>query len=303
MSFYNCFRITYKKMQFYINEFPNQIKRKEKNSDSQDKMKQPSQPITVYEKTPSSAPFRKGGLTVEAAVAVPVFLFAVLALIYLLEIMSIEIYIRAGMQYAGKRYAENAYLFAAADQEQMRKDIVESVGAERIQRSCVRGGGRGIDCSDSYVDFLRQILHLKTKYEMEIPIPFFGLYIIKREETMRIKGWNGYVSSIPISREQKIVYVTEHGTVYHCDRRCPYLDLSIRMVLPAEMETIRNQSGGKYYPCERCGDHIGWGIYITDYGDRYHTTLSCSGLKRKIYAVPLSETSGKARCSKCGKQQ
>ena len=41
-------------------------------------------------------------------------------------------------------------------------------------------------------------------------------------------------------------------------------------------------------------------IYITSQGNRYHTQLNCSGLKRTIYTVPLSQTGGRGRCSKCG---
>lgn len=90
--------------------------------------------------------------------------------------------------------------------------------------------------------------------------------------------------------------------MYHKDYHCKYLDLSIHMVSAAELETLRNESGGKYYPCERCGQKPqGWGVYITNTGNRYHTSISCSGLKRKIYAVPISETTGKEACSKCGR--
>lgn len=302
VPFYGCFNNMTFLMQMFINEFPNQKtkKRKERNSDSHDKMIYSSQPPAACKEAPSFTSFQKGSMTVEAAFVLPLFLFAVLAMIYLLEIMAIQTNIRAGMQYAGKRYAENAYLTAFAHKETLEKDIVESIGESRINTSVIRGGSAGIDCSASYLDPIRQILFLKTKYTMKIPIPVFGIFDIKKEETMRIKGWNGYTSSIPTSPEQRIVYVTEHGTVYHLDQHCTYLDLSVRMVSQSELETLRNQSGGKYYPCDKCGGQAGWGVYVTDYGDRYHTSLSCSGLKRKVYAVPISETAGKGVCSKCG---
>ena len=116
----------------------------------------------------------------------------------------------------------------------------------------------------SYVDLMNQILYLNTSYTVEIPVPVFGIFNVEKEESIRIKGWCGYESSIPVQAEQKIVYVTENGVVYHQDYHCSYLDLSIHMVPSSGLEELRNASGGKYYPCERCGQNVaGMGVYVT----------------------------------------
>ena len=99
------------------------------------------------------------------------------------------------------------------------------------------------------------------------------------------------------------VYITPYGTVYHRDRACRYLDLNIRAVSRQSLLTLRNADRKIYRPCESCGLSGNRTVYVTDYGERYHNSLSCSGLKRTIYMIKLSQTGGKKACSKCGARQ
>ncbi len=101
---------------------------------------------------------------------------------------------------------------------------------------------------------------------------------------------------------KELVYVTETGIVYHKDAHCTYLDMSIHTVSKEAVRDLRNQSGGKYYPCEQCGKTENKKTYfITEYGTRYHTSLECKKIKRNIFAVTIDETYGLGGCSKCVK--
>ena len=240
----------------------------------------------------------KGSITLEAAAAVPIFFFAVLCLLFLMEIMAVQTAVRSGLQYAGKQAAAKAYPVAALMPGQIESDVVNAIGAERLERSIVEGG---IDCSGSRMSARTGVAELSAVYRVRIPLPIFQIPLLEYEQTMRIKGGTGYEKTGFGSEGDETVYVTETGLVYHTDYHCSHLELSIRMVNRSEVGEMRNESGGKYHACERCGRSGAGGVYITDTGDRYHGTLSCSGLKRTVYAVPVSEVIGKGACSRCGK--
>ncbi len=243
----------------------------------------------------------KGSITVEAAMAVPIFFLAVVTLLYLMEIMAIQTSIRSGLQYAGKKAAEEACVLTVIMPSSLERDIVEAVGADRLDRSIVSGGSNGIQCSGSRLSGRTGIGELVVSYQVRLPIPVFGVPPVRYQEKMRIKVWNGYEKQGFGADRDETVYVTENGLVYHKDYHCTHLELSIHMVTSGEIAGLRNHSGGKYYPCELCAKHGESGVYITDTGDRYHSSLSCSGLKRTVYAVPLSEVIGKGACSRCGR--
>lgn len=242
----------------------------------------------------------KGSITVEAAMAVPLFFFAVLCLFYLMEIMSIQTAVRSGLQNAGKILAEQGYDQKVLSPMKVENDVISSIGAERLQRSIVEGGSGGIDCSQSSMSGRTGIAQLKAVYKIRIPVPIFAVPLVTYEESLKVKTWCGYEKAGLGNQESETVYITETGVVYHKDYNCTYLKLSIHMVSTSEIEHLRNENGGKYHPCEHCGKTSGGGVYITNHGDRYHSSLSCSGLKRTVYAVPISEAVGKGACSKCG---
>lgn len=239
-------------------------------------------------------------VTLEAAMAFPIFLLAVVCLIYLLELMAVGTAVRAGLQYAGKRAAEEAVAVSVLMPSRLEEDVVKAIGVRRLERSLVEGGSSGIRCDQSYMSPRTGIGQITARYQVRIPIPLFSLSLLSYEETMRIKGWTGYEKESFGGTEEETVYVTETGLVYHKDYHCSHLDLSVRIVSSEEIPELRNASGGKYYSCEHCTGMREDVVYITDTGDRYHSSLSCSGLKRTVYAVPLSEVAGKGACSRCG---
>ena len=164
----------------------------------------------------------------------------------------------------------------------------------------MEGGSGGIDCSQSHMSGRTGIAQLTAVYKIRIPVPIFAIPPVSYRESIKVKTWCGYEKAGLESDDSETVYVTETGVVYHKDYNCTHLKLSIHMASASEIEHMRNESGGKYHPCEHCGNISSGNVYITDYGDRYHSSLSCSGLKRTVYAIPLSEAVGKGACSKCG---
>lgn len=247
-----------------------------------------------------STPF-KASITVEAALAVPVFFFAVICLIYLFEVMAVQTSVRSGLTYAGKVIAQESYPLAVLNPGNVEEYLVNAVGTDRLERSIVIGGSTGIDCSGSSMSVRTGIGKLEAVYQIRIPVPMFIQDGITRTDTIRMKAWTGYEKEFLGLNEDETVYVTETGLVYHKDYHCTYLDLSIQMVSAGNIDNLRNTDGGKYYACRICGGGNKSQVYITDSGNKYHGSLSCSGLKRTVYAVPLSEVIGKGACVRCGR--
>lgn len=240
------------------------------------------------------------GMTLEAALAVPLFLFAVLCLVYIFEIRAIEISIGSAAQSAAKPAAENLAAVPVLNPVRLKSDIVELVGADRLDQSIVEGGSAGIQCWKSYYNVSDEILYINIEYKVRLPFPGYRAFALAQRQAFMVKAWTGYKKEGIETEDEEIVYITEHGAVYHGDYHCSYLQLSIRFVPASKLSKLRNLDGGKYYACQKCvqGEAMA-GVYITENGEKYHNSLNCSGLKRCIRAVKRSDIPGRRGCAKC----
>ena len=240
---------------------------------------------------------RKGSITVQAAMAVPIFFLALVCLVYLLEISAIQTNIRMGMQAAGKELAQEYHVTRQISAERIEEEIVEAIGSERLDRSIIVGGSSGIGGHESTVSSHTGVIRIVASYHVRLPVLGVNTSLLSFRQESKVKAWVGYSGS-GLHREE-IVYIAENGTVYHMDSHCTHLRLSIQMVPMSSVSELRNASGGRYHPCERCDGDWTDMVFITNTGSRYHSRINCSGLRRTIHAVPLSEVIGKRRCSRC----
>lgn len=136
-------------------------------------------------------------------------------------------------------------------------------------------------------------------------VPFIGSqwFQITVYQQMRIDTYEGKSMISENEVVDEYVYITENGSVYHRHKNCVYLNPGIQSVRYGELSAKRNLSGGKYTICKSCCKDVEFSdntiTYITPYGKSYHKNVNCSGLKRTIRKVSLSEIGSMPPCSKC----
>ena len=258
---------------------------------------------------------QRASFTIEAALALPLFLFVMLTILYLFEAALLQMQIRDALYDLALLKARTAYLTQEDEDDEDDASVLTQLLSSGLQAAAaslsiqgeidedlgnlIVGGISGIVCTEDTENSSDTITALKAQCVVKLPVSVFGAIRFQITETVSVRNWTGYEPGDTGSSD--MVYVTENGTVYHEDRNCTYLNLSIKTVTAAELSSKRNSSGGIYYACESCGgESSASGIYyITTYGDAYHTSLTCSGLKRTVYLVSRDETELPA-CSKCG---
>ena len=241
----------------------------------------------------------------EAAVIFPLLACLFAFLLFFFQIMQIQLAVQGALENTGRKLSVLASMEKEEDPQSLKyftaaKSLMylELKEEDRIQQF-VEGGVLGISLLTS--EFSGDDVFLKAEYFVTFPVGLLGRHVFWIHQQTKFRKWTGYHPADSCGKEDVWVYVAETGTVYHQRRSCPYLDLSISKVSLESVARMRNKSGGKYTECNECGKKFSGSafVYITDYGDRYHYDLGCSGLKRTVYQIRLSETGGRRACSKC----
>lgn len=252
-------------------------------------------------------------MTLEAACVLPVFLFAMLAVMQFFKVVMVSSAVLAGMQDTAKDMAAYAYI------RQLGVGAQEGIAAELITGGLSAVYAKGsvekkasFDADDGTLHFFKssfmkkEIIDLAVTYNVKNTYTLLPVPRIKTALRARVRAWTGRDGNGRAAQDEEdgaqqsnLVWVTETGTVYHKDPNCTHLKLTIQRVDMSELSSLRNKSGGKYHKCDRCHGSSST-VYITNYGNKYHTSAGCSGLKRTVRQVEISEVEHWRACSKCG---
>ena len=243
----------------------------------------------------------RGSLTVEAALCLPLFFLAALLLMLLLATAALSVKIRGAARYAAQATAAvQIQSPVVLDRGKLQADLISALGAGRLDESLLVGGRGGISVDKSEMDPLTGVGFIRWEYRIRMPFPVFGSPVGDYEGEVKFKAWNGYHGGGELG-EEEMVYVTENGMVYHRNPSCTHLVLSVTPVSVHNLASCRNQDGKKYHVCEKCGGQIPEAgvVYIAKDGDKWHTDPDCSGLKRTVMKIPVSQVGGRGPCSRC----
>ena len=258
-------------------------------------------------------------MTLEASIALPLFIFFFVNIIGAIEIIRVQSEMEGVLHQVGNEVTIMAYdIREGEDLIGVNNGGAAEVGAlsgyaiyqvkrrleDKLTGNPVMDGINGLNMLLSGIMTGGDIVDIVVDYRVHPIIPLIGFKDFMVESRYYGHAWTGYDvtgGSDLNDIQEEMVYVTEHGEVYHRDVGCRYLKPSVKSVPYSQVGSLRNKDRSKYYPCEYCGGNVAGGnVFITDYGEKFHTNVSCPGLKRKIYTIPISEVGGRGPCSGCG---
>lgn len=267
--------------------------------------------------------YRSASLTVEASFAFPVFFFAVFYLLQMFTILRGELNIAtagissarevAAFSYAGERLTDGDDGIASKLLQVFNHDVIKDASVTgllllRCDRTLLGQAGMGEGYAGFWADTKEE--NGKTKVEIAYRVKQAVPWVSNRSNYYRLrlvyKKWAGDGKRKSNEGKEEIVYMTEHGTVYHTDRSCSHLSVAVSTAPAQEIEQKRNASGKAYGACSFCSPVLvpGGTVYITEHGTKYHGTSSCSAIKRNVKECSLEEVREDYReCSKCGKTE
>lgn len=266
----------------------------------------------------------RASVTVEAALVFPIFLCALACFIGLAQMVLVETEVHYAISQTAKICAKQQmiYLMPESGQQKGKQGDKNSEGrksngmnsklvtgnvksiffdiydADSLCDNLVEGGRKGISLQSAFSS--EEEIQIRAAYTLKLSVPFFQPIRFRKNTSVKRRVFSGYIKhqrDYDAVGDNILVYVAENGEVYHKNPSCSHICLKITG--NAAMQEILHSS--KYAACEKCirkGTSLS-AIFVTAYGDCYHSTLGCSGLKRTIRAVRLKDISGLRPCSRC----
>ena len=204
-------------------------------------------------------------MTLECALALPLFLMAAVVLCCVLDLFG----------------------------QVSRKSLSMADTAKKAALAAPAAG----DASPEWID-------LPGSVPLRIPFPVFGSGKISVPVRARVRSDTGFDADDlspedPSEGSGSTVHVTDYDSVYHTHADCTHLDLTVLTSDTASVGPLRNEYGRRYKPCSDFPAGYSGTVYLTAKGDYYYPSPDYPGLTRYVYVKNASDTGGLPLCSRC----
>ncbi|MDF2886407.1 MAG: hypothetical protein K0R23_792 [Lacrimispora sp.] len=261
-----------------------------------------------------------GSLTIEAAMSLPIFLFAVIILMMPMKLLDDGRKVQTALENTGEELSQYVSLLEefktgenlnTAGLNELPDGFINGITEQgillytrmKIGRYEMYQGLDSVSFSRSSILKDKETIDLIMDYRIRLPFSVLGLKSIPMTARCYKRAWigNTLLNNDASDDTEEMVYVGRGGTRYHKKRTCHYLYNHIKAVNKTELESIRNTSGGIYKSCSRCvnqaeEDSV---LYIMPSGEKYHSSKECSAITAYVRLVPLSEVIHLGACSYC----
>lgn len=250
----------------------------------------------------------QAGMTVEAAVVLPICLLFLMNLGYAVEMIRLHNNLQFALWDTGSRIAmfgceqEEDSVSVLATSFYIGNNLRDSAGEGYLDSSPLVQGSKGLRLWETGLSETGNELDIKLTYQVGPLSSLAGFQSFYMANRCYVRLWNGY-DVTGAAEVVTYVYVTENGVVYHKDRSCTHLQLSVYGIAREELDDLRNQWGQKYGACEKCvRGEMPDTLYVTEEGHCYHYREDCSGIKRTVMSLTLEEAAEYRPCSRCSGQ-
>lgn len=260
----------------------------------------------------SKRAYLKASATLEASLVIPIFIYAVMTISYLIYALGVKVHISQALYNETRQLSRFVYMMKNNNSVPIntlvyataQSQFINELGVSYASTHNIAGGNAGLLISSKDIINDNNEIKLSVSYAIRNPFNIFGTGLLRYEQSYVSKAWlgeNGSTDNYADSDNATFVYITMQGEVYHRNSECTYLKPVISEVSTNSIGDYRNSSGAIYYQCERCAGSLNSEkLYITEYGTRFHTTPNCSEIKRNVIRVKLSTVSDRRACAKCG---
>lgn len=270
-------------------------------------------------------PRLEASLTIEASLALTLFIFTVICLIMPMKMLDTQRKVQMVLEATSKELSQYAYITyrltkgdsEISDKQQESSSEIMSffTGAavsvylsSKINGAAGEGKIENMNFSKTRISEDGEEINLQVEYRLKLPFSVFSIKSVPTISGSSRRGWIGSEGGRgELNREvenegEVMVYVGNSMGRYHRSRDCHYLSNNISAVSYEDIGEHKSSSGTHYKPCNICGKNASSGssVFVMPNGSYYHSRKDCSSIVSYVRQVPLSAVEHLGPCSYCG---